>query len=303
MLSDALIFLISTACGLFAVTLLLRFYLQWARAGYRNPVSQFVNALTDFMVRPARRVIPGLWGLDLASPILAWLIQFAALMLIAQIKGVGPGSDMDAGLLVLALLAVIMLVKLGLYMVMIVVIVQALLSLINPYSPLRLSQRAGAPVLRRLSADTTLALDLSRCSLVMCQCCDGSRRYFEKALLPAVSRSAAWCRYDPKSGKSFSACTCSLNAREMTCWSAAAPSDSPRSPGGRQQGQCRVGRVSARSTRSPALADSDPAWCPRSSQAGGDRRRTGFLAGVVAAPGARRSTPPGRLRPEPHAIP
>lgn len=136
MLSDALIFLISTACGLFTVVLLLRFYLQWARAAYRNPVSEFVNALTDFMVRPARKVIPGLWGLDLASLLLAWVIQYVELMLVMQIKGAGPGAAMGETLALLAAVAGIMLIKLGLYMVMIVVLVQALLSWINPYSPL-----------------------------------------------------------------------------------------------------------------------------------------------------------------------
>jgi YggT family protein len=136
LLSDALIFLISTACGLFTVVLLLRFYLQWARAAYRNPVSEFVNALTDFMVRPARKVIPGLWGLDLASLLLAWVIQYVELMLVMQIKGAGPGAAMGETLALLAAVAGIMLIKLGLYMVMIVVLVQALLSWINPYSPL-----------------------------------------------------------------------------------------------------------------------------------------------------------------------
>jgi YggT family protein len=135
-LADAIVFLIATACGLLAIALLLRFYLQWARAGYRNPVSQFINALTDFMVRPARRVIPGLWGLDLASPILAWLIQYVELILITRIKGAGTGLSAGAALAPLALLAAIMVVKLGLYMVMIVVILQALLSWVNPYSPL-----------------------------------------------------------------------------------------------------------------------------------------------------------------------
>jgi hypothetical protein len=53
LLADALIFLISTACGLFTVALLLRLP-QWARAAYRNPVSEFVNALpTSWCVRHA----------------------------------------------------------------------------------------------------------------------------------------------------------------------------------------------------------------------------------------------------------
>lgn len=135
MFSTALIFLISTACGLLTVALLLRFYLQWARAGYRNPLSDFVHALTDFMVRPARRVIPGLWGLDLASVILAWLVQFIELVLVVQIKGyqAAPGSTAYAAL---ALLAVVMVMKLALYIVMVAVVIQAVLSWINPYSPI-----------------------------------------------------------------------------------------------------------------------------------------------------------------------
>ncbi|MBI2509137.1 MAG: YggT family protein [Betaproteobacteria bacterium] len=109
MLSGALIFLVNTVFGLFTVALLLRFYLQWARASYRNPVSEFLGALTDFMVRPARRVIPGWWGLDLASLVLAWLAQMLELIIVMQIRG---------------------------YTVMVAVIVQAVLTWFNPYSPL-----------------------------------------------------------------------------------------------------------------------------------------------------------------------
>jgi YggT family protein len=57
-------------------------------------------------------------------------------MLVMQIKGAGPGAAMGETLALLAAVAGIMLIKLGLYMVMIVVLVQALLSWINPYSPL-----------------------------------------------------------------------------------------------------------------------------------------------------------------------
>lgn len=149
MLADAIVFLIGTAGGLFTIALLLRFYLQWARAGYRNPISQFVSALTDFMVRPARRIIPGLWGLDLASPLLAWLIQYLELILITQITGAGRLSAGGAGLALLALMAAVMVLKLALYMVMIVVIIQALLSWINPYSPLTpLMNALARPFLR-----------------------------------------------------------------------------------------------------------------------------------------------------------
>lgn len=135
MLSGALIFLIETVFGLFTIALLLRFYLQCVRASYRNPLAEFLGAITDFAVRPARRVIPGLWGLDLATLVLAWLTQFVEILLVIQIKGLQPGSALANALLGLTLLALLLLAKLGLYIIMVAVVIQAVLSWINPYSP------------------------------------------------------------------------------------------------------------------------------------------------------------------------
>jgi len=136
MLEKALIFLANTVFGLFTIALLLRFYMQWARAAYRNPLSEFLSALTDFMVRPARRAIPGLWGLDLATLALAWLIQVLELLVILQIKDYSLASAAGSAYAGLALLAMVTIVKLGLYIVIAVVVFQAVLSWINPYTPL-----------------------------------------------------------------------------------------------------------------------------------------------------------------------
>ena len=135
MLEKALIFLANTVFGLFTMALLLRFYVQWARAAYRNPLSEFLSALTDFMVLPARRVIPGLWGLDLATPVLAWLVQVLELLVILEIKGYPLASATGSAYAGVALLALVMIVKLGLYIVIAVVVIQAVLSWINPYTP------------------------------------------------------------------------------------------------------------------------------------------------------------------------
>ncbi|OGA38847.1 MAG: osmotic-shock protein [Betaproteobacteria bacterium RIFCSPLOWO2_12_FULL_62_13] len=135
MLENALIFLVNTVFGLFTMALLVRFYVQWARAPYRNPLSEFLSALTDFMVLPARRVIPGLWGLDLATLVLAWLIQLLELFIIFLIKG-HPLAAAGSAFVGLALLAGLMIVKFGLYIVIVVVVVQAVMSWINPYTPL-----------------------------------------------------------------------------------------------------------------------------------------------------------------------
>jgi len=136
LLSGALIFLIGTVFGLFVVALLLRFYLQWARAPHRNPLSEFLHALTDFMVRPARRLIPGLWGLDLATLALAWILQLMEIFIVIQFRGYDAGPDLGMTFAALALLALVAIIRIGLYIVMTAVIVQVVLSWLGPYSPL-----------------------------------------------------------------------------------------------------------------------------------------------------------------------
>ena len=149
MFANALIFLLNTVFGLFVVALILRCYLQWVRAPYRNPLSMFLQALTDFMVRPARRLIPGLWGLDLATLALAWLVQLVEVLLVLQIKGLGLGPAAGQAFAAAALLAVVLLVKIGLYIVAVAVIVQVVLSWMGPYSPLMpLANSMTRPFLR-----------------------------------------------------------------------------------------------------------------------------------------------------------
>lgn len=136
MLTDALIFLVNTAFGLLVVALLLRFYLQWARASFRNPLSEFLQALTDFMVRPARRVVPGLWGLDLASLLLAWLLQWGEIVVVIAIRGFPPGPAAGTVIAAAALMALVMLLKIALYIIMIVVFVQVIASWFAFHGPM-----------------------------------------------------------------------------------------------------------------------------------------------------------------------
>ncbi len=136
MISQALIFLITTISGLFTLALLLRFMLQLLRAPARNQLSEFVTALTDFAVRPARRIVPGWWGLDLATLALAWLIETLQIWLTLKLKGYELGSAVGIALAALGLLAAIHLARLAVYIVIVAVILQAVLSWVNPYSPL-----------------------------------------------------------------------------------------------------------------------------------------------------------------------
>lgn len=134
MLSDALLFIIQAVCGFFAGVLLLRFWLQWCRVAARNPLSEFVQALTNFAVRPARRIIPGLWGMDLASLTLAWLALIVETGLILAIKSPAPVSGALAG--VLLLFALVGLVRLTMYLAIGLIIVMVVISWVNPASPM-----------------------------------------------------------------------------------------------------------------------------------------------------------------------
>ncbi|MFC0118022.1 YggT family protein [Pseudoalteromonas xiamenensis] len=81
---NALQFIVGIVFDLFLMVVLLRFWLQWARADFYNPLSQFVVKATAFAVNPLRKIIPGLGGVDLASLLLAYLVgvgKMSALML------------------------------------------------------------------------------------------------------------------------------------------------------------------------------------------------------------------------------
>jgi YggT family protein len=133
MLGDALIFVIHAVCGFFASVLFLRFWMQWCRVATRNPLSVFVQSLTNFAVLPARRVVPGLWGLDLASLMLAWLTLVVEMLLIVLVKGALPGSGTAIG--VIFIMALLMLVRLAIYLAIGAIFLQVILSWVNPTSP------------------------------------------------------------------------------------------------------------------------------------------------------------------------
>jgi YggT family protein len=136
MLGNALIFIAQVVFGLLTLTLLLRFYLQWVRAPYRNPLADFVNALTDFMVRPARRVLPGLWGIDLPTLLLAWLMQLLEWLIVLQIRGFRFGAEVGLALVGIAAVAAVAVAQMLVYIVLFSTLLQALLSWINPGSPI-----------------------------------------------------------------------------------------------------------------------------------------------------------------------
>jgi YggT family protein len=74
-LSQALILIVQTLGSLYLLIVLLRFILQLVRADFYNPLSQFIVRATHPLLRPLRRVIPSIGGLDLSSLLLAIIVQ------------------------------------------------------------------------------------------------------------------------------------------------------------------------------------------------------------------------------------
>jgi YggT family protein len=163
MLDQALRFLLDTAFGIVTYAFLLRFLMQWLRAPFRNPLGQAVVALTDWAAKPVRRVVPGFRGLDASTLVLAWVAQL--LWLVALALAVGPGVLSGGILAMFALLAVVELLKAMLWILIIIVFAQAILSWTAPDGPFAgvlnaLSFRFLAPI-RRFIPPLGGTLDLS----------------------------------------------------------------------------------------------------------------------------------------------
>lgn len=129
MLGQIVLLIVGTVSGFITLALLARFFMQWGRVSFRNLVGHFVIAVTDWAVMPARRVIPGLFGLDMASLILAWVAQ-ALYALIEVSLGVYAATP-----LAILLLSFIGLARMATYFVFGVVLVSALLSWVGPRNP------------------------------------------------------------------------------------------------------------------------------------------------------------------------
>jgi len=79
--------LIDILVGLYITVILLRFFLQYFRADFYNPLSQFVIKATDPLIKPMRKLIPGFGGIDVSTLILAYLMILLKIILIMLLAG------------------------------------------------------------------------------------------------------------------------------------------------------------------------------------------------------------------------
>lgn len=83
----AVVYLVKTLFSLYTIAVLLRFLLQMARADFYNPLSQAIVKITDPALKPLRRLVPGFGGIDLASLVLALIVQVAGICIVYLLFG------------------------------------------------------------------------------------------------------------------------------------------------------------------------------------------------------------------------
>jgi YggT family protein len=138
-MQNAFAFLIEAVFGLYIGVVLLRLFLQWVRADFYNPVSQFVVKLTNPLLVPLRRLIPGYGGIDLAALVLAYALAVLSTAIVYAL----PPID-----ILLKALFVLMSTTFSLFFWM--VVIRALMSWISPghHPAARVLDQLTEPVLR-----------------------------------------------------------------------------------------------------------------------------------------------------------
>ena len=144
MLTNLLLLILEAVSGFFVILLLMRFYMQWLRVSFRNQLGRFVVATTDWIVQPARRFIPGVFGLDLPSLLAALALHGGYLAIAFWLKHFSFGAHAGIAVMVVLAIAAVELVRFSAYLLIGAVLIAAVLSWVNPHAPL-------APLFNNLS--------------------------------------------------------------------------------------------------------------------------------------------------------
>lgn len=142
--SNAALFLVETFFGLYIFAVLLRFLLQRVRADFHNPIAQFLVAITNPPLKPLRRVVPGLFGIDLASVLLLLILEAIRAALIYFLAGQAFNPT------AIVLSSVVDLLRATINLFLFAILIRVILSWVNPYpnAATQLLARLTDPLLR-----------------------------------------------------------------------------------------------------------------------------------------------------------
>jgi YggT family protein len=128
-MQNALTFIVKTLLDLYIITFVLRFILQWVRADFRNPITQFFVRITNPLVIPVRRLIPSVGGLDTATIIIVLLLELTVTIVLINLTCIGePFFIQIIGLTLLRI------VYLTLRIYLFIILIYVVLSWISPGS-------------------------------------------------------------------------------------------------------------------------------------------------------------------------
>ncbi len=142
-LRTALLFLITTVFDLYLFILTIRLVLAWVHADYFHPATQFIITLTDFLVKPLRKYIPNYKRLETTTLVLIFIFELIKFFLISILSF---GLPDIFGLIILAFSNMLkLLIETFFY----AILLQAILSWLQPGSPIaRVLEKFTGPVLR-----------------------------------------------------------------------------------------------------------------------------------------------------------
>ncbi len=147
-MEQALVFIIRTLVDLYIITFVLRIIMQWVRADFRNPLTQFILRITNPLVIPLRRFVPPIGGLDTATLIVVVVLELIVTIVVTNLTCSG-----EPNFLQVISMTVLRVVYLTLRVYLFVILIYVIMSWISPgtYNPAaRLMESIAHPVLRPL---------------------------------------------------------------------------------------------------------------------------------------------------------
>ena len=167
LLSNALLFLVKTVLDLLTVLFLLRFFFQLLKVPFQNQVAQMIVTLTNFAVKTVRKVIPSLGKLDISTLLLAYLCQLLLTVFTLWLSDY-PLLIVGVGIwLKIFAVAVLGIVIISMTIFLYTVLIQAVLSWVNPHTPIApILNNMTSPILKFLRKFIPLAGNIDLTPLV-----------------------------------------------------------------------------------------------------------------------------------------
>ena len=149
LLNNAVLFLLQTVLGLLTLLFLLRFYFQLTKVSFQNQAAQVIVSLTNFAVKPTRRLMVtlrnlGIAKLDISTFLLAYITQLLLTVLTLWLKDFPLLIAGNSIWLTILSVAIIGVISMSITIFLYAVLIQAILSWVNPHTPI-------APILNNLT--------------------------------------------------------------------------------------------------------------------------------------------------------